>query len=242
MLEQLVECENRLLEEQRRFNELLLAYQSGDLGDDLTRMKIEQMQREVDALGRQLTALRTVIAAQADRERAGYRQGAMPKAAYGQAAQPGMSQPAYQQAGSQAAQPGNQTTAQAGTSQAAYGQPGAATQPWDQTMQQPAAQTAEPGNPMPAQGAMPQSAREPGMSQQAYKQTPPRPAAAQAGYRQASGKQDLEKTIGRAILPVCAAGLIFLSLVFFAMLVLPYLSQGVKVVLMYTVRDRKSVV
>ena len=168
MLEQLVECENRLLEEQRRFNELLLAYQSGDLGDDLTRMKIEQMQREVDALGRQLTALRTVIAAQADRERAGYRQGAMPKAAYGQAAQPGMSQPAYQQAGSQAAQPGNQTTAQ-------------------------------------------------------------------AGYRQASGKQDLEKTIGRAILPVCAAGLIFLSLVFFAMLVLPYLSQGVKVVLMYTV-------
>ena len=80
MLEQLVECENRLLEEQRRFNELLLAWRSGDLGDDLTRMKIDQMQREVDALGRQLTALRTVIAAQADRERAGYRQGAMPKA------------------------------------------------------------------------------------------------------------------------------------------------------------------
>ena len=74
MLEQLVECENRLLEEQRRFNELLLAWRSGDLGDDLTRMKIDQMQREVDALGRQLTALRTVIAAQADRERAGYRQ------------------------------------------------------------------------------------------------------------------------------------------------------------------------
>ena len=73
MLEQLVECENRLLEEQRRFNELLLAWRSGDLGDDLTRMKIDQMQREVDALGRQLTALRTVIAAQADRERAGYR-------------------------------------------------------------------------------------------------------------------------------------------------------------------------
>ena len=144
MLEQLVECENRLLEEQRRFNELLLAWRSGDLGDDLTRMKIDQMQREVDALGRQLTALRTVIAAQADRER--------------------------------------------------------------------------PGNP-----------------QQAYQQTPPRPVAAQAGYQQASGKQDLEKTIGRAILPVCAAGLIFLSLVFFAMLVLPYLSQGVKMVLMYTV-------
>ena len=149
MLEQLVECENRLLEEQRRFNELLLAWRSGDLGDDLTRMKIEQMQREVDALGRQLTALRTVIAAQADRERAGYGQRAVP--------------------------------------------------------------------------------------QPAYKQTPPRPVAAQAGYQQASGKQDLEKTIGRAILPVCAAGLIFLSLVFFAMLVLPYLSQGVKMVLMYTV-------
>ena len=203
MLEQLVECENRLLEEQRRFNELLLAWRSGDLGDDLTRMKIDQMQREVDALGRQLTALRTVIAAQADRERAGYRQGAMPKAAYGWPA---------------------------------YGQPGAAAQPWDQTMPQPAVQTAEPGNPIPpAQGAMLQSAREPGNPQQAYQQTPPRPVAAQAGYQQASGKQDLEKTIGRAILPVCAAGLIFLSLVFFAMLVLPYLSQGVKMVLMYTV-------
>ena len=98
MLEQLVECENRLLEEQRRFNELLLAWRSGDLGDDLTRMKIDQMQREVDALGRQLTALRTVIAAQAARERAGYRQGAMPKAAYGWPA---------------------------------YGQPGAAAQPWN---------------------------------------------------------------------------------------------------------------
>ena len=127
MLEQLVECENRLLEEQRRFNELLLAWRSGDLGDDLTRMKIDQMQREVDALGRQLTALRTVIAAQADRERAGYRQGAMPKAAYGWPA---------------------------------YGQPGAAAQPWDQTMSRAAAQTAEPGKP-----------------QQAYQQTPPRPAA-----------------------------------------------------------------
>ena len=203
MLEQLVECENRLLEEQRRFNELLLAWRSGDLGDDLTRMKIDQMQREVDALGRQLTALRTVIAAQADRERAGYRQGAMPKAAYGWPA---------------------------------YGQPGAAAQPWDQTMPRPAAQTAEPGNPIPpAPGAMSQSARETGNPQQAYQQTPPRPVAAQAGYQQASGKQDLEKTIGRAILPVCAAGLIFLSLVFFAMLVLPYLSQGVKMVLMYTV-------
>ena len=83
MLEQLVECENRLLEEQRRFNELLLAWRSGDLGDDLTRMKIEQMQREVDALGRQLTALRTVIAAQADRERAGYGQRTVPQPAYG---------------------------------------------------------------------------------------------------------------------------------------------------------------
>lgn len=40
MLEQLVECENRLLEEQRRFNELLLAWRSGDLGDDLTRMRL----------------------------------------------------------------------------------------------------------------------------------------------------------------------------------------------------------
>ena len=100
MLEQLVECENRLLEEQRRFNELLLAWRSGDLGDDLTRMKIEQMQREVDALGRQLTALRTVIAAQADRERAGYGQRTVPQPAYGWPA---------------------------------YGQPGAAVQPWDQT-------------------------------------------------------------------------------------------------------------
>lgn len=79
------------------------------------------------------------------------------------------------------------------------------------------------------------SPRGSGKPQQAYQQTPPRPVAAQAGYQQASGKQDLEKTIGRAILPVCAAGLIFLSLVFFAMLVLPYLSQGVKMVLMYTV-------
>ena len=199
MLEQLVECENRLLEEQRRFNELLLAWRSGDLGDDLTRMKIEQMQREVDALGRQLTALRTVIAAQADRERAGYGQRTVPQPAYGWPA---------------------------------YGQPGAAVQPWDQTMPQ----TAETGNPIPpAPGAMSQSAREPGNPQQAYQQTPPRPVAAQAGYQQASGKQDLEKTSGRAILPVCAAGLIFLSLVFFAMLVLPYLSQGVKMVLMYTV-------
>lgn len=71
------------------------------------------------------------------------------------------------------------------------------------------------GNPIPtAPGAMSQSAREPGNPQQAYQQTPPRPVAAQAGYQQASGKQDLEKTIGRAILPVCAAGLIFLSLCF----------------------------
>ena len=224
MLEQLVECENRLLEEQRRFNELLLAWRSWDLGDDLTRMKIEQMQREVDALGRQLTALRTVIAAQADRERAGYRQGAMPKAAYGW--------PAYGQAVA-AAQPWNQTMPRPAAQTA---EPGNPQQAYQQTPPQPAVQTAETGNPIPpAPGAMSQSARETGNPQQAYQQTPPRPVAAQAGYQQASGKQDLEKTIGRAILPVCAAGLIFLSLVFFAMLVLPYLSQGVKMVLMYTV-------
>ena len=156
MLEQLVECENRLLEEQRRFNELLLAWRSGDLGDDLTRMKIEQMQREVDALGRQLTALRTVIAAQADRERAGYRQGAMPKAAYGW--------PAYGQAVA-AAQPWNQTMPRPAAQTA---EPGKPQQAYQQTPPQPAVQTAETGNPIPpAPGAMSQSARETGNPQQA---------------------------------------------------------------------------
>ena len=192
MLEQLVECENRLLEEQRRFNELLLAWRSGDLGDDLTRMKIEQMQREVDALGRQLTALRTVIAAQADRERAGYRQGAMPKAAYGW--------PAYGQAVA-AAQPWNQTMPQPAVQTAETGNP---QQAYQQTPPQPAVQTAETGNPIPpAPGAMSQSARETGNPQQAYQQTPPQPAVQTAetgggstggipaGIREAgSGKND----------------------------------------------------
>lgn len=141
MLEQLVECENRLLEEQRRFNELLLAWRSGDLGDDLTRMKIDQMQREVDALGRQLTALRTVIAAQADRERAGYRQGAMPKAAYGW--------PAYGQPVA-AAQPWDQTMPRPAAQTA---EPGNPQQAYQQTPPQPAVQTAETGNPIPRRRA-----------------------------------------------------------------------------------------
>lgn len=202
MLEQLVECENRLLEEQRRFNELLLAWRSWDLGDDLTRMKIEQMQREVDALGRQLTALRTVIAAQADRERAGYRQGAMPKAAYGWPA---------------------------------YGQAVAAAQPWNQTMPRPAAQTAETGNPIPpAPGAMSQSARRRETRSRRISRhrrgrwQHRRDTSRHPGSRIWKNDRQGDSAGLRCRTDLPESGV-------FAMLVLPYLSQGVKMVLMYTV-------
>ncbi len=99
------------------------------------------MQREVDALGRQLTALRTVISAQADRERAGYRQGD---------AEGGVWMAGVWTAGGSGTAVGSDNAAASSADSGA-------------------------GNP-----------------QQAYQQTPPRPVAAQAGYQQASGKQDLE--------------------------------------------------
>ena len=224
MLEQLVECENRLLEEQRRFNELLLAWRSGDLGDDLTRMKIDQMQREVDALGRQLTALRTVIAAQADRERAGYRQGAMPKAAYGWPAygQPGGSGTAVgsdNAAGGSADSGAGKTATGVSADTAAAGSADSGDGKSD-TAGAGRNVTVRAGAGKPAAGVSADTAAAGGST-----------GGIPAGIREAGSG----KTIGRAILPVCAAGLIFLSLVFFAMLVLPYLSQGVKMVLMYTV-------
>lgn len=48
-------------------------------------------------------------------------------------------------------------------------------------------------------------------------------------------KSNMEQTIGKTIMAVCASALIFISLIFFAAIVLPYLSTGAKVALMYGV-------
>lgn len=61
MLDRLVECENRLLDEQKQVNELLMEFQTGKAADELTRIKIEGMQREIDLLGRQLAVMRDAV-------------------------------------------------------------------------------------------------------------------------------------------------------------------------------------
>ncbi len=48
-------------------------------------------------------------------------------------------------------------------------------------------------------------------------------------------KTNMEKTLGTSIMAICASVLIFISLVLFATLVLPYLTQTVKMGLMYAV-------
>ena len=49
----------------------------------------------------------------------------------------------------------------------------------------------------------------------------------------APARSDMEKTIGRSVMGICASGLIFISIIFFAALVLPYLNDTITQVLMY---------
>lgn len=224
MLDRLVECENRLLEEQKNANDLLMELEIGN-ADELTRMKIEEIQRKIDLLGRQLAVMRDAV------QQVQEKQVQMSQPTIQQQQMGTLPQQQYQghpqpQMGVQ--QPGQQFQTLPWMQQPRQGQQ-------FQTMQQAQAvqwQTTPPQ----AQGyPLSQQPRQipPQAGQQQYWTTPQ--MQPQTLYRKNVPKKDFEKTFGEAVLPICASVLIFISFILFAAIVLPYLNNTVKMILMYAV-------
>lgn len=72
-------------------------------------------------------------------------------------------------------------------------------------------------------------------SQQMYQQSQQWQQWNPAGQQVQTQKKDVEKTIGKTVMGICASMLIFISFIFFAMLVLPYLNDAIKMVMMYSI-------
>ncbi len=96
----------------------------------------------------------------------------------------------------------------------------------------------EPGR-MPAGAGVWQGTGQPGWQQDAWPRqnnwTPGYQNVQQGRLNVQQERLDMEKTIGRSVMGICASVLIFISVIFFAALVLPYLSDTVKQLLMYSV-------
>lgn len=80
---------------------------------------------------------------------------------------------------------------------------------------------------MPSQGMPPQQQ----YAQQMY--VPPQQRQQWNSSGQQMPQKDVEKTIGKTVMGICASVLIFISFIFFAMLVLPYLNDTIKMLMMY---------
>lgn len=209
MLDRLIECENRLLEEQKNVNDLITEFRLGNAGDELTRIKIEGMQREIDLLGRQLAVMRDAV--QQTQRNAGWQVQQTQGNVGWQVQQPQMGTPPQPQ--------GNPPPQQ---QYQGHPQPQIGAQQPEQQFQTP------PWMQQPRQGQQFQTMQQAQAVQ--WQTTPP-----QALYRQNVPKKDFEKTFGEAVLPICASILIFISFILFAAIVLPYLNNTVKMILMYAV-------
>ena len=95
-----------------------------------------------------------------------------------------------------------------------------------QRMQQPVPPQAQM-NQAPRQ--MGQQVRQPQMQQQQWQQWN------SAGQQTRTGEKDVEKTIGKTVMGICASVLIFISFILFAALVVPFLNDTIKMILMYGV-------
>lgn len=142
MLDKVIAYENRLLQDRKLLNDLIAECSAGNT-DAMVRMKIEELQREIDFMAKQTAILRNALHA------------------------PQM---------------------------------------------------------MPNWQAPPQPAM-----------TAPSPMPTPQPQMQPRQSADLEKTIGKSVMGICASLLIFISLISFAVLILPYLSDTVKMALMYVV-------
>lgn len=209
MLDRLIECENRLLEEQKNVNDLITEFRLGNAGDELTRIKIEGMQREIDLLGRQLAVMRDAV--QQTQRNAGWQVQQTQGNVGWQVQQPQMGTPPQPQ--------GNPPPQQ---QYQGHPQPQIGAQQPEQQFQTP------PWMQQPRQVQQFQTMQQAQAVQ--WQTTPP-----QALYRRNVPKKDFEKTFGEAVLPICASILIFISFILFAAIVLPYLNTAVKMILMYAV-------
>ena len=165
MLNKIIECENRLMQDRKLLNNLLAEYHAGNQSEML-RLKMEELQHEVNYMNQQIAILRSEYAR---REHM-----ANPNVAilHQQTAKPNVAIPYQQRLNPNAAMP------------------------------------MPPVNPAPAHFYGAQVPQE---------------------------KKDVEKTIGKSLMGICASVLIFVSIILFATLVVPYMTDGMKQLLMYGV-------
>ena len=57
MINKIIECENRLLQDRKMLNDLLQEYQEGNRSE-IIQMKIDALQREIDYMNQQIGVLR----------------------------------------------------------------------------------------------------------------------------------------------------------------------------------------
>lgn len=93
----------------------------------------------------------------------------------------------------------------------------------------------QPQQPKPEMGPNWQAPPQPAMTAPEAGPQPQQPKPGPQPQMHPQKKDDLEKMIGKSVMGICASVLIFISLICFAVLVLPYLSNTVKMVLMYVV-------
>lgn len=165
MIEKILAFENRLLQDRKELNDLIAACTAGT-ADGLTRMKIQELQREVEMMERELGVLKSIVEYQNTRQQ--------------------MSETKLQS--QQRIVPQSQAS-----SEKRQLQPQAAPPGYQQNLS--------------------------GVGNETACQQP---------------RKDLENTIGKTIMAVCASVLIFFGLITFAAIALPLLSAEVKLVLMYT--------
>lgn len=176
MLNRIIECENRLLRDRQLLNELTQEYQTGNTSE-MVRLKIDELQREVNYMNQQLEILRREYNSKLQ----------MPQTQSANQLQ----QPVYSATANQSQQPVYSATVM---------------------------QSQRPQNSVP-------------QMQQENVQTAQRSAYA----NKQNDSQDMEKTIGKSMMGIFASVLIFISFILFATLVIPYLTDTIKMVMMYVV-------
>ena len=101
-----------------------------------------------------------------------------------------------------------------------------------QQMAQPRMQQqANQGQSMPQQ--MNWQAQQPQQMNQQPRMAQQRQQWKPVGQQVQTGQKDVEKTIGKTVMGICASVLIFISFIFFAALVFPFLNDVVKMIVMY---------
>ncbi len=252
MMNRIVEYERKLFGMRTEFNALLGACAPGHM-DEIARLKINELSGEIESLEKQVKALEAAMRRQSGEEAARAKMTQADRARI----TPGMpGTPGTQRMPGTNGEPGMRSEPEMQREAGMNGMPGA------QRMQREAGANGTPGTQrMPGANGEPGRWQTPAGEYRLYEPSGNRwqnpghaagmpfagtvmpgndtgnrgcgPVAYGRAPQAAPVRSDMEKTIGRSVMGICASGLIFISIIFFAALVLPYLNDTIKQILMY---------